>query len=241
MKIAFFWPRRIILATLILLSIAWTYEEASQWLFRYRAEKLLAESRALEVNQSSLSEAQALLQRWSRYGTTLSRCNGDLCRSSFFIRQFLPGAFRGAPTEGAWNLLPRLVDHIGLRNEVVGIGFTTESGIVTQKDFGLSVALPVEDWFLRGGAYVPDLAVSTSEAAKFSDYEQRYVLPPHPFSMVRNQKGPYGMLVTFKPEEDASEQAALMNFQFSCLTKFFPCRSEGEILPKGWEMLKERQ
>jgi hypothetical protein len=241
MKTAFIWSRRILLAMLILLSIAWTFGEASQWLFRYRAERLLAEFQALEVNRSSQSEAQALLQRWSRYGMIVSRCDGDLCRSSFEIRQFLPEVFRVAPTEGTLNLLPRLVDHIGLRNEGVGIGFTTEQGIVTRKEFGLIVALPVADWYLRGGAYVPDLNIWAGEAAKFSDYEERLVQPPHPFRIVRNQKGPYGVLVTFRPEEDASEQAALMNFQFSCLTKLFPCRSEGDILPKAWEMLQERQ
>ena len=189
MKTAFIWSRRILLTVLVLVSIAWVAGEASQWLFRYRAERLFRDIRTLEVNRSSSSEAQALLRKWSPYGTTLSNCNGDLCRSSIFIRHLLPKVLRGEPSKEAWNLLPTTVDHLGLRNEGVGIGFTTEHGVVTRKEFGEIVALPVEDWFLRDRAYVPDLDVWTGEAAEFSYSEKGHVQPSHPFRMVRNQKG----------------------------------------------------
>jgi len=240
MKKILIWARRFLFALLLLLGAAWVFAEASQWLLRYRAQKLFTDIRTIEVNRSSSTEAEAILSKWSRYGTTISNCDGDLCRSSLIIRHLVPAVLRGVPGEEAWNLLPRLVDHLGLRNEGVGIGFTTEHGIVTRKEFGEMVALPVEDWYIRDHAYVPDLDVWTGEAAKFHDYELRRVSTSHPFRMVRNQKGPYGVLVTFKPEEDPSEKAALMNFQFSCMTQFFPCRSEREILPEGWQMLQEQ-
>jgi hypothetical protein len=148
---------------------------------------------------------------------------------------------RGDPSDGALNLLPRTVDHLGLRSEGVGIGLTTEHGVVTRREFGEIVGLPVEDWYLRDGAYVPELDVWSGEAVKFRDFDQRYVSPAHPFRIVRNQKGPYGVLVAFRPEESSSEQSALMNFQFSCLTQFSSCRSECDILREGWQMLKDQQ
>jgi hypothetical protein len=53
-------------------------------------------------------------------------------------------------------------------------------------------------------------------------------------------KGPYGVMVRFKPDESPAEQAALMDFHLSCITKFFHCHSEREILSEGWQMLDER-
>jgi len=241
MKIVLLWFRRLVAAVLLLLGAAWIFAEGLQWLLRWRAEKLLADVQSLQVNHSTSAEVQALLNKWSRWGETQTSCREDTCEYFLTMRHFLPTVLRGNADEEANNWLPMLTDLIGLRSAIAGAGFSAEHGVVTAKGFSLMVHLPVRDWFLRGGAYVPDLAVSSSEVSKFRDYEDKYyVRQSHPSRMARSMKGPYGMLINFKPEESAAEKAALMNFQFSCLTQFFPCRSEREILPEGWQMLEER-
>jgi len=45
--------------------------------------------------------------------------------------------------------------------------------------------------------------------------------------------------VSFSPNEDPSEQSALMDFRFACLTQLRPCETEAEILPEGARMLQE--
>lgn len=226
---------------LVLLSAAWFFEEASQWLLRYRTARLFGDFRGIAVNRSSSSEIQTLLRKWSPYGEAIKNCDGDPCHLSFLLPHRLPAVFHGNPEEGSWNLLPRLADHLGLRNEGVGISFTIEHGIVTRKSFGEVVALPIEQWFARRGAYVPELNIWTGETVVFDEQEELYVRPSHPFRVLHNQKGPYGVLVTFTPEESLAEQEALMNFQFSCLTRLLPCLYEGDVLPESDRMLEEEQ
>jgi len=211
--------------------IAWVLGEVSQWLLRYRAEKLLVDIRSLEINRSKSEEAQALLTKWREWGEVESVCNAGTCHSYVFIRSGFPEMLRGGPEEGPANLIPRIFDQIGLRTVGARAGFTLENGVVTSKGFVEMVALPVHDWFLRGNAYVPELAISVDEASAFSDYDLHFVAPSHPFRMAHFMKGPYGVIIKFKPEEQISEQTAMMDFHFSCMTQFFPCHKESDILP----------
>ena len=119
----------------------------------------------------------------------------------------------------------------------MGFELTSEGGVVSQKSFGLDVALPVVEWHWWNKSYIPDLAVWSSEVTKFAKSTRLH--PSHPFRIARNVSGVYGMTITFTPEETAAEQAELMHFRFSCLTQFLPCQNFGEILPEGWRTLQQ--
>jgi hypothetical protein len=75
------------------------------------------------------------------------------------------------------------------------------------------------------------------EALQFRDFEQERVVPTHPFRMAQRFKGSYGLGVKFTTEEPPSERAKLMDFHLSCVTQFFPCGSEREILASGADLL----
>jgi hypothetical protein len=63
----------------------------------------------------------------------------------------------------------------------------------------------------------------------------------HPYRRVRNWKGAYGVTAQFLPQEDPAEQTRLMDFQFTCITRFSPCLSEGDILPEAQRNLDEQE
>jgi hypothetical protein len=93
---------------------------------------------------------------------------------------------QGNPDKKVPRWLPTVIDIIGLRSAAVGAGFTEEHGVVTEKGFSVEVGLPVREWFNRGGAYVPELAVSADEVSKFRDIEEKfYVRPSHPSRIAR--------------------------------------------------------
>jgi hypothetical protein len=46
-------------------------------------------------------------------------------------------------------------------------------------------------------------------------------------------------MVSFTTQETESERDRLMDFRFSCITQFFPCNNEREILPEGALLLDE--
>ena len=236
MSRTFLWSRRVAVAVLCLMGGAWICAEASQWIFRRQAECLLTDVKSIYVGQQS-AEAESVLRKWRSKGVINEGCNGDNNANCYFfisIRHTFPEFLRGSPENSARNIIPAALDFMGLRNSVAGAGVQAERGVVVSRQYWEEVDLPVRDWFLRGGAYVPSLAVSAVENDQFrSPYERAHINPSHPFRKARRFKGPYGLGVDFTTEESASERAKLMDFRFSCITQFFPCSNEQEILPEG--------
>jgi hypothetical protein len=239
MNVTLKWCRRVFLTAFLLAIAAWLYAEGAQWLLRWRAEKLLADIQALEVNRSSWSDAQRLMRRWGRWGDYRGTCTAESCEYGIGIAHVLPERFRGYPDAGVKNWLPRLMDHLGQRSAVIAGGFSVERGKVTKKSFMETITLPVQVWFARGGAYVPELFVSSTEYERFSSDEDDSRLRSH--IKVRNLKGPWGLRTQFSSQVEPVERAALMSFQFSCITRFSGCLSERDILPEGWRMLEEKR
>ena len=232
--------RQIFVTALVLLAAVWASGEGAQWLLRWRAQDLLADVRSLDVNRSGWPDAQRLMTKWGAYAAAdTGPCTLDACTYRIDLLQVLPQSLIGYPDPRVKNWLTRLVDCVGLRSVAARGGFTVEHGVVTSKWFAEQVAVPVRDWNSRGGAYVPDLAVSSGEFLGFAGPTEKS--PPHPYRRVHNFHGAYGITAQFLPQEDGAEQAALMDFRFSCITQFTPCQDEGEILPEAWRNLQEQE
>lgn len=217
-----------------LFCLAWVWFDAGQWVLRWRGERLLKDIASVNVGVCNYEDAKVVLRKWGKVGSVEESCSGDICGAWVTIVHRMPEFLSGDPNGNARNRLVRVLDHLGLRNESVGAGFRTEHGIVTTRGFGEIAGLPVRNWYVRGGAYVPELLVSSDEASHFTEYQTPYLKPGRPNRMAKFMKGPYGLEITYTPDESPAERAALMDFRFSCLTKFIPCESEGQILPEGW-------
>jgi hypothetical protein len=232
--------RQIFFLFLLLCGVVWVQSEISQWILRTRAQNLLADIRALDVNHSTWSDAQRVMTKWNKFAAPgAAPCNADACTYRVDLIQVLPQFFIGYPDPGVKNWLPRIIDHTGLRSVAARSGFTVEHGVVTSKWFAEQVALPVREWTLRGSEYTPDLAVSSGEFLGFPASDVGPGL--HPYRRVRNWKGAYGVTAQFLPQEDPAEQTRLMDFQFTCITRFSPCLSEGDILPEAQRNLDEQE
>jgi len=225
--------RQLLFALLFILSVAWLFGFGAQWLLRWRAEKLLADIRALQVNRSTWSDAQQLTQKWSQWATPKPGCTSDACTVQIGLIQTLPPIL--IAQSGARNWLPSLAGHIGLRSAAARAGFTVEHGVVTTKYFGEQTTLPVRDLGSPDG-YTPYLSVSSAETTHFREIVGDAKIA-HPNRMAQHLKG--YLQVSFSPDEDPTEQSALMDFRFSCLTQLRPCETEAEILPEGASMIQQ--
>jgi hypothetical protein len=128
------------------------------------------------------------------------------------------------------------MEAIGLRSVWVQGGIRVRNGVVTDRTFLEDISLPVGAWFDRDGAFVPDLLVVSSERSSFS---KNYLVSPYPHRVAGNLKGPYGVKITFSPDERAEMREALMDFRLNCITRFSPCLRESEILPESLKLLEE--
>ncbi len=215
------------------------WAEAKQWLLRRRAAMLLSDLQSIQVGRSTDEDARSIL---GRSGNLYRNCseNGDSrCASSVTLQFDLPKFLRGQPGQQTKNRLVSLIDDIGLRSSAVEAQVITERGVVVSKSYFAEVDLPVRDWFLRASAFVPSLAVSSDETEKFRDYEQPLATSAHPNRLAHRSKGPYGVVVRFKPQESQTQKKLLMDFKFACITQFFPCSNEDEILAAGSELLEQ--
>lgn len=234
------------MTSLCLLVAAWIFAESSQWLFRWRAERLLTDLKSIEVGGNS-ADAQAILQKWHDLAEIETDCFGTertTCHFGVYLRHQLPKVLRGNPEGGIRNRFQHVVDILGLRNSNVGARMRVENGIVTRKWFAEEVDLPIGDWYRRGGAYVPALSVDSDEELPSQSPAARdniQIDTSHPFRYARRYKGPWGLRVVFTTEESSLEKAALMDFRFSCITQFFPCRSERQVLEEGAKLLDQGQ
>jgi len=237
MKAVLRWCCQFLFAVLVVLAAVWGSGEASQWILRWRAEKLLSDVRTLEVGRSGWPEVQQTMNKWGRWGAPKDSCSATSCTYSIDLQQTLPSILGGSPGDGAKNWLPRLLNCIGLRSAAARAGFTMQHGVVSEKWFGEQVTLPVRDWS-RSVAYVPYLSVSSHSTVRFHDHTRD---PDQIFTNRLVRAYPYGLNASFSPDEEASEQAMLMDFQFFCITQLAPCEDVADILPEGWRTLQMEQ
>jgi hypothetical protein len=229
--------RQLLLAVLLVLFATWAWGEAAQWLFRWHAQHLLADIRSLDVDRSTWSDARPVMHKWIQDSTPKGACTQDACNFEIDLVQTLPPILVGNPTAGAHNWLPRLVDHLGLRNAAARAGLTIEHGVVTTKWFGEQVTPPLRDWHASVN-YIPYLSASSEETSHFHQIAGGQKLL-HPNRMVQH-KGSY-VAVTFAPDEDPAERATLMDFRFTCITRLNPCETQADILPEALQMLQEQE
>jgi len=229
--------RQILLFLLVLLAAAWVSGEGYQWLLRWRAERLLADVRSLEVNRSGWPDAQKMMKKWGQWSVPTASCTAESCTYQINVAQTMLPILGGTPHKGAKNWLPKMMGHLGLRSAAARAGFTVQHGVITEKWFGEQVTLPIQDWDLSAG-YVPYLSASSRASSKFHDHLRD---PDQVFPNRLVRLYPHGLNATFAIDEDPSEQALLMDFPFTCITQIHPCRDVADILPEGWRTLQQEQ
>jgi hypothetical protein len=222
-----------------MLFVGWIAIEVSQWLFRARAEALLADIKSLTLNRSSWSDAKRIMTRWGRWGEWYGNCDAEDCSYSIRIDHlslFYPSfVFEPGP-----HIITRLLELVGLRSAGVTATFCVAHGTVISKGFGIDVALPVRQWITpeRGfwltnevsGTYWPSLDVAFLESVK-QTYRIPYALAKHPNRVIIERR--IQLLASFTPEEPPQEQSALTDFRFDCITRLAACSSRAELLPRA--------
>lgn len=211
--------------------------QASQWLFRKRAEALLGDIKSLQLNRSSWSDAQKLMTRWGSWGGWYGNCKSEDCSYSIQIYH-LPLVYPAFVFEEGPHIGARILQSVGLRSAAVSARFHVVHGVVTNKGFRYSVALPVSQWITPGGGfwlkdrigstYWPTLDVAFREAAKLGD-SNPYTIAMHPNRSLIHRRTI--LEVQFTPEEAAEKQAALTDMRFYCITRWLACSDRGELLP----------
>jgi hypothetical protein len=213
-----------------------------QHILRRRAESLLSDIRGLNLRTSTFANAQITFRRWATWGNYADGCSERFCSFDVALNDFVYDhleIFGGRP----WLLRPYLL--VGGRPARVRAYLVVRNGLVWAK--GFSVAMEVTP----GGEGEPWSHVSSysligeaRSVPRFGAIGSWAELALHPNYIIGKPGGCTTCLMVyanFTPYADVADVNRLMQFDLSCLTRWHPCRREGDLMPAAWEQrLRER-
>jgi hypothetical protein len=208
---------------LVLLAIV----QISQRITRRQAEHLLSDLRGLKLERSSWSDAQALIQRWGRWGHYEGTCDVDHC--DYEIHFDSVGMVTGPIVISGrfFNLFSRSAK---MATTVLGAHLPRVEG-----GFRLQNNLVIGTWFSLG-------TDGSGEGELFSHVIgtrnlERYNLWPEKDPGYRTvlRTGTIGYFFTqFTAATKPEDVEWLTAVNFSCITRWVPCREMGDLLPSAW-------
>ncbi|WP_263374120.1 hypothetical protein [Granulicella aggregans] len=252
MALARRWTRRLLRASLYALVAVLLLSailRTATYLYRLRAEHLMADLQSLQLRHSTWPEAQRLITRWGRHGHYEGTCDASFCRYTIslespewaeeytFARTQHSKAVDsiGPPTH---NLLQRL----GSRAALIDVTFVVQDGVILRKGavFAYSVVnnVRVDDSYL--------LIATIHSASRLGNDDGWYLtgtdqLARHPFYTFTRPGGcTFCMMarVTFAADTPDSQVRNLTTFDLACLTSFRPCTAIEDVYPasEGWHL-----
>jgi hypothetical protein len=206
--------------------------QISQRITRRRAEHLLSDLRGLQLERSSWSDAQALMQRWGRWGHYDGTCDADHCE--YWIRFDSLGmvTWPTATWGRFFNLFSRYAEMatsvLGAHLPSVAGGFRLQNNLVVGTSFSLATNVP--------GAGNPLLSgVAGTRTRNLEPYDLWPEKDPHPEYRTVLRTGTVGYFFTqFTAATKPEDVEWLTAFNFSCMTRWVPCEGMGDLLPSAW-------
>ncbi len=223
--------KRVLTSLLVIYLVLLAAVQISQRITRRRAEHLLSDLRGLQLERSSWSDAQALMQRWGRWGHYEGTCGADHC--DYVIRFDSVGLVtrRIVISERFSDLFSRFAlmatPALGAHLPNVAGGFRLQNNLVIETSFSLGMYVP------GGGS--PLSGVFGKRRRNLEPYDLWPEKDPHPEYRTVLRTGTIGGFFTqFTAATKQEDVEWLTAYNFSCITRWVPCREVGDLLPSAW-------
>jgi hypothetical protein len=235
------WALLAMLASLVLV-LGSAY--GSQWLLRWRSERLMAEMHRIRLFQTDWAEAQKLMHEWGAWGHYDGNCTAADCRyeitighSGFGVNE--PGWFSLQLAQLQFRLAEILP---ALRPSTLNVRFVIHAGTVWRQSALVVVNVPSGHWNGQG-EYSLIVATKSEDRLRRSPDDPWILgsdaqLAEHPYYKVGRPSGCTNCMaarVTYSTHAPQGQIDELTNFDFSCFTRWQSCRWLGDLLPKAWE------
>src|ERR1700733_3712827 len=138
--------KRVLTSLLVIYLLLLAAVQISQQITRRQAEHLLSDLRGLKLERSSWSDAQALIQRWGRWGHYEGTCNVDHCDCEIHFDSV--GMVTGPTATSGWffNLFRRSAEMattvLNAHLPYVEGGFRLQNNLVIGTWFSLGTNVP---------------------------------------------------------------------------------------------------
>jgi hypothetical protein len=249
------WAVRIVLfaggIVLSLVLIAFLAVQTQQRILRWHAERLMADMHQIRLDQSTWADAQRLMHRWGAWGHYDGSCTATSCK--YAIRIVNSSFYDPQVKRYAW--LDWLFQHdyldlyerLGGRRAEVVISFSVDNGIISKKNVSVGYTVPlkkgrVENEFeLTLIVNVVGLQQQDETMGEFGILNSDGELSNYPYYKAMSRGGITNGEMRFVYYNDHTPPditKQLTSFDFSCFTRFNPCKEFEQLLPasKDWNL-----
>jgi len=217
------------LSALWLVMLAFAAIRAEQWLLRSRAQRLLSDIRELQSIEGRWTEAQRIMVRWRPWGLGESFCTPQTCFFYVRMRDPIDSFIRGdldRPPRFRFLVWPSQL--LGEKFTFVEASLRVKDGMVEESRFRMNF-FGQDEGMAR--------SVSTSVALGYD--AERW---QHPDYYAEKHPG-CKECVLFEtgstPFAGREKVRELTDFNFSCITRWSPCRTEADVMPSAWKLYQQ--
>lgn len=227
------WGRMLCVAgvvVLVLVAGLAVFVQIQQRILRWRAERLLDDMRELQSHKSTWADAQKIMTRWGEWGSYEGPCTAEECDYSITIMDTI-GTF-------LWKHVER---HPFL------LTFAKASSFLGEKDGFVVATLRIKNEIVTTSSYRLHVGWLFGRVTAFNDLEPHRFRADrllHPEYWIGENGGCTGCTkfeTGYTPLAGREKMHELSDFNFSCITRLFPCTEEADILPTAWKQYQEEQ
>lgn len=230
------------------------YVPIQQHILRWRAERLLADIRQIQMGKSTWAGAQRLMTKWGAWGKCEGSCGAEYCEYSIMLpdtlqeltNHFLEQTQSEKQEERHfyWGWELRLYSVLGGRISQIHASIRVKNGIIWTKSYALYTASSFYEYgveeFLIGSAY---------GTTRFANSVDRPTLNLHPeYSLTaagRCEGCDDGFCTVCQMIQAVSTPFAnpgivdqLFEFNLGCISNWWQCNEPKEIMPTVWRLYK---
>jgi hypothetical protein len=263
------WAVRFVLfaggTVLSLVLLTFLAVQTQQRMLRWHAERLLADMHQIRLYQSTWADAQRLMHRWGAWGHYDGGCTAASCK--YDIEMDNIARYNPRVPRHAW--LDWLLQHdrfnlyqwFGGRGSAVRASFTVHDGTIWREGTAMGVSVPRRRMNKEFAVYrvlvFDDFDKELSIGA--GSYQRLHRTLENPFLYMGGAEGLAGhpyykvggpdgckpncqiRIVYYSTHTPPAEIERLTSYDFSCFTRFNPCKEFEDLLPaaKEWHLYKE--
>jgi len=216
------------------------FVQVQQHILRWRAERLLADIRAIQMGKSTWADAQRLVKHWDQWSTSSVPCSEASCTCWIEVQDTLWTLGSAYDKyRSVWGMLAIPYLLLGGRQAMAVASLNVVGGHVTESTFELFlIVVPSKSNGWNGYGLVG----SASEYAEFAPYDfedQRLLHPEYWIGKPGGCEGCIKLMTGFTRFADRAKVDELTSFSFSCITRWRPCTTEADLMPLAWKQHAE--
>jgi hypothetical protein len=222
------------------------------YVLRYRTARLLADVQGLELRKTTFTEVRGVFQKWGK-PTQDDNCDQNHCTFIVVFSDSISSLkHRRMPQDALWGwigLMEWTSKFLGGRETQVLARVVVQRGVVWGKGFEVLIEAPQEGKG-RGWHCVGGLARTSSRFHDVHEARPDVLIAQtllHPDYLVEQwvnyQDVMYisGISVLSTPYADPAVVRRFEDFDLSCLTRWFACRTPADLMPTAWAQYQDDQ